>query len=101
MPMTVLEAMALGVPVVATDVGGVRGMLGEDAGICVPPRDTDALADAWTRVLTDPALRAGLGRAGAARARRFDASSMAHRYAALFEAACSGAPPRAAVAGGG
>ena len=97
MPMTVLEGMALGVPVVASDVGGVRGALGEEAGICVPPGDTGALAEAWVGVLTDPELRAGLGRAGTARARRFDSSLMARRYAALFDAAHAGEPPQAAV----
>lgn len=97
MPMTVLEGMALGVPIVASDVGGVRGALGEEAGICVPPGDTGALAEAWVGVLTDPELRAGLGRAGTARARRFDSSLMARRYAALFDAAHTGEPPQAAV----
>ena len=97
MPMTVLEGMALGVPIVASDVGGVRGALGEEAGICVPPGDTGALAEAWVRVLTDPELRADLGRAGATRARRFDSSLMARRYAALFDAAHTGDPPQAAV----
>jgi len=98
MPMTVLEAMALGVPVIASDVGGVRGALGEEAGICVPPGDVAALAEAWERVLDDAELRARLGRGGTLRARRFDASLMARRYAALFDAACAGRPPRSAVA---
>jgi glycosyltransferase involved in cell wall biosynthesis len=96
LPMAVLEAMALGVPVVASDVGDTRGVLGE-GGISIPPGDVGALAEAWVRVLTDAELRAGLGRAGAARARQFDASLMVRRYAALFDAACSGDAPRAAV----
>lgn len=96
MPMTVLEAMALGVPVLASDVGGVRGMLGE-AGLCVPPGDAEALAGAWLRVLTDTELRADLGEAGALRARRFDASLMVRRYAALLEGAYAGEPPGLAV----
>jgi glycosyltransferase involved in cell wall biosynthesis len=98
MPMTVLEAMALGVPIVASDVGDTRAALGDEAGISVPPGDTGALAEAWVRVLSDSELRAGLGRAGAARARQFDAALMARRYAALFEAACDGGAPQAAVA---
>ena len=101
MPITVLEAMALGVPIIASDVGGVREALGEEAGICVPPGDTAALADACVRVLTDAELRASLGRSGAARARQFDASLMARRYAALFEAAYAGDPPQAAVQAAG
>lgn len=98
MPMTVLEAMALGVPVVASDVGGVRGALGEEAGLCVPAGDDAGFAEACLRVLGDRALRRELGEAGVSRARRYDATVMARRYAALFEAACAGEPPRAAVA---
>lgn len=98
MPMTVLEAMALGVPVLASDVGGVSGVLGAEAGICVPPGDTGALAAAWARLLGDGELRAALGRAGAARVHGYDASLMARRYAALFDAARAGDPPQEAVA---
>jgi len=96
MPMAVLEAMALGTPVIACDVGDTREALGE-GGICVPPGDVGTLAEAWARVLTDAELRAGLGRAGAARAHQFDASLMVRRYAALFDAACSGDTPTSAV----
>ncbi|HKI65828.1 MAG TPA: glycosyltransferase [Solirubrobacterales bacterium] len=97
MPMTVLEAMALGVPVIASDVGDTREALTDEAGISVPAGDLEALTDAWLRVLTDDELRARLGAAGARRARQFDASVMARRYSALFEAACSGDAPQAAV----
>lgn len=98
MPMTVLEAMALGVPVVASDVGEVRGALGEEAGLCVPAGDPAALAEAWARLLSEQGLRERLGRGGIVRAREFDAALMARRYEALLEAACEGEPPQAAVA---
>ncbi len=98
MPMVVLEAMALGVPVVATDVGDVRAALAETAGACVRAGDGAAFEQACVRLLTNPDLRAEMGRAGAARAREFDASVMCRRYAALFEAACVGQPPIPAVA---
>lgn len=100
MPMAVLEAMALGTPVIAGDVGDTREALGE-GGICVPPGDVSALAEAWIRVLTDAELRAGLGRAGAAQARQFDASLMVRRYAALFEGAYAGDPPQTAMGAAG
>lgn len=64
-PMAVLEGMASGVPVVATDVGGVREMLlvdpVEPAGVVVPPRDPKALARAILKLLESPeeALRMG------------------------------------------
>lgn len=97
MPMAVLEAMAVGVPVIASDVGDVRGALGDEAGICLPPGDEEALAQTWIRVLGDGDLRARLGQAGVSRAREFDAALMARRYAALFDAALAGTPPQAAV----
>jgi glycosyltransferase involved in cell wall biosynthesis len=65
--MVVTEALARGLPVVASDVGGVREALG-DGGMLVPPGDPDALADALRQWLTDDALRASLR--SAARSRR-------------------------------
>jgi len=56
----IAEAMALGVPVVATDVGGVRELVAEDRGLLVPPADADALAAAMRRTLDDPALAAAM-----------------------------------------
>jgi D-inositol-3-phosphate glycosyltransferase len=66
-----LEAMACGVPVVASAVGGqIDSVVHEATGIHVPPREPVALAAALSRLLGDPELRAGLGRAAARRARR-------------------------------
>lgn len=66
MPMSVLEAMAAGVPVVASAVGGVPEAVGE-AGLLVPAAEPAALAAALARVAGDAALRDRLGRAGRAR----------------------------------
>jgi glycosyltransferase involved in cell wall biosynthesis len=64
-PNAVGEAMACGRPVIASDVGGVRELLGGDgaAGVLVPPGDPSALAGALAGLLVDPARRAGLGTA--------------------------------------
>lgn len=60
------EAMACGVPVVSTDGGALPEVVG-DAGVLVPTRDADALAEAIAALLEDPARREALGAAGRAR----------------------------------
>jgi polysaccharide biosynthesis protein PelF len=60
-PYTVLESMACGRPVVATDVGGVREAL-QGYGIVVPPRDHDAFGQGVVTLLKDDVLRRRLGR---------------------------------------
>lgn len=62
-PLNVIEAMSIGVPVVGTDHGGVPEVLG-DAGLLVPPRDPDAMADAIRRLLDDPGRRSCCAAAG-------------------------------------
>ncbi len=63
-PLAVLEAMACGVPVVATEVGGVPEMIDDGVtGQLVPARDPRATADALIKVLRDPARTAEMGRA--------------------------------------
>ncbi|TVR58150.1 MAG: colanic acid biosynthesis glycosyltransferase WcaL [Candidatus Competibacteraceae bacterium] len=67
LPTVLLEAMALGVPCVATDVTGIPELVRDgDTGLCVPQRDPQALADALQRLLDDADLRVDL----ATRARR-------------------------------
>jgi glycosyltransferase involved in cell wall biosynthesis len=96
MPMTVIESMALGVPVVATDVGDVAATLG-DGGLCVPVGDPDALAEACLRVLGDDDLRKKMSAAASAGAVNLDAAAMVRSYEALFRGAVAGAPPRQAL----
>ena len=68
-PLILQEALPAGVPIVATRVGGVPGLAGEDAAILVAPGDAPALAAAVRAVLGDPALAARLAKAAAGRAR--------------------------------
>jgi glycosyltransferase involved in cell wall biosynthesis len=98
MPLTVLEAMAVGVPVVATAVGDVPAMLAGRAGLTIPAEDREALEAALTELLADPAKRAEMGAAGEEIAAARDSSKMIDSYEALFEAALGGASPTIAVA---
>jgi len=62
MPNVVMEAMALGRPVVATDVNGVRELMVDgETGLIVPPRDPEAIAAAVNRLLDDPQLAREMG----------------------------------------
>jgi glycosyltransferase involved in cell wall biosynthesis len=70
-PVSILEAMAAGLPVVATDVGGVAEAVVDGAtGILVPAADPHSLGGALERLLADDELRRRLGDAGRARALR-------------------------------
>ena len=57
LPMVLLEAMAAGVPCVATAVGGIPDLFGEDRGLSVPAQDAPALARAMASVASSPELR--------------------------------------------
>jgi glycosyltransferase involved in cell wall biosynthesis len=74
-PVSILEAMAAGLPVVATDVGGVaEAVVDGETGILVPAEDPQAFAAALEELIEDVELRRRLGSAGRARALRlFDA----------------------------
>ena len=65
-PLTILEAMAAGVPVLSTAVGGVPDLLGDDRGVMVSHGDVQAFAGALSRLAADPDLRARLAAAGLA-----------------------------------
>lgn len=71
-PVSILEAMAAGLPVVATAVGGVaEAVVDGETGLLVPAADPDALAEALDRLVADPGLQRRYGEAGRARALRF------------------------------
>jgi glycosyltransferase involved in cell wall biosynthesis len=90
--MVLTEALAVGVPVVATDVGGVAEALGQTSdglpGLLVPPEDAGALGEALGAWLRDPRLRARLRRS--ARERRTSSEgwdATARRVAEVLDAA--------------
>ena len=90
MPLSVLEAMASGLAVAATDVGDVASMLAAENRPFVVPRDALALAGAMAALLADPGRRATIGAANRAHAERnYAEATMFQAYAALFAGALS------------
>ncbi len=92
LPNAVLESMAAGLPVVGTDIPGIREAVGEEgAALLSPAGDPAALAERIVRLARDPALRE---RAGSANRRRiallFDLEKTSDRVAALLAAALAG-----------
>ena len=86
MALTMLEAMATGRSVIASDVAGARDALGHGAGALVPPEDPSALADAIAERLLDPALTAAEGDVGRAVAeQRHDVRRRMDAVVALYE----------------
>jgi phosphatidyl-myo-inositol alpha-mannosyltransferase len=85
--LVVLEGMAAGVPVVASDIAGYRDVLPPDAGELVPPGDPSALADALRRLLADAGLRRRAGEAGRRAAARYDWSVVAEEILGVYEQA--------------
>jgi glycosyltransferase involved in cell wall biosynthesis len=73
LPVSIMEAMAAGLPVAATAVGGVpEAVVDGETGILVPPRDPAALAEAVVELAGDPGRRSRMGASGRRRATLFD-----------------------------
>ena len=85
-PISVLEALACGVPQVATAVGGTPEAVTPETGLLVPPRDPPALAEGVAALLADPARREAMCRASRERhGRRFTLERMEQETLALYD----------------
>lgn len=96
-PLVLLEAMASGIPCIATSVGGIPAITDDGDGPCVrlvPPRRPGAIAAALRNLSGSPALAAELARRAARRARHFSIEAQAAAYAALYAEAISSARSR-------
>ena len=90
LPVAVMEALALGLAVVATDVGGLREVVDEGCGVLVPPRDPVALADAIAQLRAEPERREALAAGATAAAARFDITRTVARLEAVYREVVAG-----------
>jgi glycosyltransferase involved in cell wall biosynthesis len=91
LPITILEAMAIGLPVVATRVGGIAELVQDGVtGLLVEPDDAGGLADALAVLIGDPERRAAMGRAAVRRiVDRFDATEAGTEMLDLYSQLCA------------
>lgn len=90
MGRVLVEAMALGRPVVATRVGGIPAVVADgESGLLVPPDDPPALARAVGELLKDPGLRQRMGEAGRRQAEQFSLAVMESRLLHLYRELCA------------
>jgi glycosyltransferase involved in cell wall biosynthesis len=91
LPRVVVEAMAAGVPVAATDAGGIREVVVDElSGLLVPVGDGDALGKAIERLLDDRRFARGLARGATTRIAGFDVSEMISQLEGLYRELSAG-----------
>jgi glycosyltransferase involved in cell wall biosynthesis len=87
-PVSLMEAMSYGIPVISTKSGGIPELLEDGAGLMVPPANTNELASAISYLRDNPNLRHQLGETGQRRvAERFNLASTAKTLASWFKSA--------------
>jgi len=85
MGRVIVEAMAAGKPIVASDIGGIRNLIDPQiSGILVPPADPETLTAAIKDLYRDPAQRASMGEAGRQRAAAFSDTAMIEKIDTLY-----------------
>ncbi len=83
-PMTLIEAMGSGMPIVATMVGGIPDMLDDESALLVPV-DTEAIAEAFEKYYTNTELRERHGKAALSIATSFSSKMMAENYIKIYK----------------
>lgn len=84
-PMSIIEAMGTGLPIVATQVGGIPDMVKHDETALLVPCEEEALCDACLTLIRSEALRETLGQNARKDSERFSAKYMAERYCEVYQ----------------
>lgn len=87
LPLTILEAMAAGLPIIATNVGGVPDIV-KDNGVLFKDNDLNGLVAAMLKLTQDSRLRAEMGEQSVKDVEKFDVKSIAGQYQLLYERYC-------------
>jgi glycosyltransferase involved in cell wall biosynthesis len=86
LPLALMEAMATGLPCLATSVGGIPEIVRDGVeGLLVPAGDPQALSSALRRLVADPGLRNRLGSAARERSRSFDVAAAQREIEAIYD----------------
>jgi glycosyltransferase involved in cell wall biosynthesis len=89
-PGAMLEAMAMGLPVVSTAVGGIPEVVRDDAGLLAAPEDEERLSDSLGLLVDDEKLRAKLGSIAKARVQsQFSLDSVTRKFLDLYQSVAS------------
>lgn len=93
-PVSLMEAMSFGIPVVSTSTGGIPELLGDDSGLLVPPADSRALARALSKLAADPHMASEIGLRGRHRVmKEFSAEDGAAKLLDLIQPPVGTQPP--------
>lgn len=84
MPMTLIEAMATGLPIITTPVGGIVDMLGDGKEAIFTETDSESIAESICKLVNNVALRQSLGIAALKRSKQFSAIAMAKQYEEVY-----------------
>jgi len=85
LPVSIIEAQASGIPVVATDVGGVSELVSKETGILVPPKNPNALADGIKRILKNPEISKKMGERAKENSKKYTQERLIENIEGLYE----------------